>query len=175
MNATVQTILQIIAGTPLWVWVLLGGLVLVGVRALRPATLSPVRLAALPVAFLLWGVERLLSTFALSATSVGGWLIALVLGIGLGRLLVARVALRADKIRGLLHLPGSPLNLVLMLLIFGVHYVFGFLKATRPGLVGDPSFVLLNLGVAGLLTGILVGRFWGLWEKYRRAAHEELA
>lgn len=164
-----------LAGTPVWVWVLLAFLIFIGVRSLKPSSASFGRLAVLPVVFLVWGIASLVATFAVSPISLGAWAAAFAAGIGLGRLLIAPVAVRADKTRGLLQLPGSWVNLAMILLIFSTKYVFGYLVATRPGLIRDPGFVVINLGLSGLLVGILVGRFWGLWEKYRAAPHEELA
>lgn len=38
-----------------------------------------------------------------------------------------------------------------------------------PGLVLDPPFVALDLGVSGILTGIFLGRFYGYWRKLQTA------
>jgi hypothetical protein len=37
--------------------------------------------------------------------------------------------------------------------------------AAKPALAADPAFVVASLGLSGLLTGMLIGRFLGLWLK----------
>ena len=70
--------------------------------------------------------------------------------------------------------PG-PLTLVLILSVFASKYAFGFLHATRPDLFAEPRFWLTELALSGVLTGMFVGRFAGLWRQYRAAPHEDLA
>jgi hypothetical protein len=168
-------ILNAIQGTPLWVWALLAFLIFIGVRSLKDATVSIARIAILPLFFLAWGLQGMLTTYAMTAPTASAWIAGLTVGAAAGWLLVSTVALRADKENKLIHLPGSPINLVMILLIFATKYAFGYTIASRPGIIADPSFAALSVGVSGLLTGILVGRFWGLWRKYQGASHQTLA
>jgi hypothetical protein len=163
-----------LVNTPLWVWALLVLLIAIGARALRPTTASFPRLAILPGIFFIWGLTTLVRTFSPAPVSAGAWVGGLAVGVGIGRLLVMRIAVRADKARGVLYLPGTPMNLVLILLIFMTKYGFAYKMATKPALVADPTLMVASLGLSGLLTGMLVGRFLGLWLKYRTAAHETL-
>jgi hypothetical protein len=72
------------------------------------------------------------------------------------------------------HIPGGPFTLVLALLIFAIKYVFGVLHALDPAAFAAPRFWLTELAVSGVLTGMFIGRFAGLWRQYR-APHEDLA
>jgi hypothetical protein len=55
------TIVEIIARTPWWVWLLFLFLLWIGVRALRSAVMPFWRLAILPAVFLAWGLLGLIA------------------------------------------------------------------------------------------------------------------
>jgi hypothetical protein len=168
-------LLQIIAGTPIWVWVLLAFLLFLGVRGLQPSTAPLWRVAILPTVFFVWGLHSLVTLYGLTLQRALPWAAALVVGALVGMTLAARQPIRADKRRHLAHTAGGRLPLVLILLIFSIKYVFGFLHATRPGAFVEARFWLPELAVSGLLTGMFIGRFAGLWRQYRAAPHEDLA
>jgi hypothetical protein len=170
-----QTIVEIIARTPWWVWILFLFLLWIGVHALRPAVMPFWRLAFLPAVFLAWGLQGLFARYAIGAFSLGVWLVAVAIGIALGLLLVARIRLRADRSHGLAWLPGGATTLVLILLIFSARYTFGVLQGMTPSIVADPWFLLADVGLAGLVAGMFVGRLIGLWRKYRVAPQEDLS
>jgi hypothetical protein len=170
----VPPILQIIAGTPVWVWVLLAFLSFLGVRALRPATAPLWRIAILPTIFFVWGLYNLVTLYGPTPQRALPWLAALACGTFIGMLVASRQPIRADKKLRLVRTSGGPLTLVLILLIFSIKYVFGFLHAMRPGAFADARFWLTELGVSGVLAGMFIGRFVGLWHQYRAAPHEDL-
>lgn len=152
--------------TPVWVWALLAFLIFIGVRSLKAATMPLWRLALLPSVFLVWGLASLLATFKPTPLSLGAWLAAFLVGGAIGYAMMGRRNVAVDRPNRAVTLPGSPANLVMILLIFCTKYAFGYLQATRGGIVHDPAFILANLGVSGLLTGILAGRFFRLWQLY---------
>jgi len=168
-------ILQIIAGTPVWVWVLFAFLMFLGIRALRPATSPLWRVAILPSVFFVWGLYNLVALYGLTLQRALPWAAALLVGTLVGMRIAGRQPIRADKTRHLVHSSGGPLTLVLILLIFSIKYVFGFLHATQPGSFIEPRFWLSELALSGVLAGMFIGRFAGLWRQYRAAPHEDLA
>jgi hypothetical protein len=44
-----------------------------------------------------------------------------------------------------------------------------------PGIIADPRFLVADVGLAGLVSGMFVGRLVGLWRKYRAAPQEDLS
>jgi hypothetical protein len=168
-------IVEIIARTPWWVWLLFLFLLWIGVRALRPAVTPFWRLAILPAVFLAWGLQGLLTRYPIGAFSLGVWLAAVAIGIAFGLLLVARIQLRADRAHGLVWLPGGATTLVLILSVFAARYTFGVLQGMTPAIISDPRFLVADVGVAGLVSGIFLGRLIGLWRKYRMAPQEDLS
>jgi hypothetical protein len=63
---------------------------------------------------------------------------------------------------------------VLGLAIFATKYTFGVLHATAPARFAEPQFWLTELAVSGVLTGMFIGRFAGLWQQYRAASPASL-
>ena len=168
-------ILQIVANTPIWVWVLLAFLLVIGIRALRPATAPLWRVAILPCVFFVWGIFSLYQLHGLGLMRVLPWAMALAIGAMVGRLIASLQPIRADKTRRLVRTAGGPLTLVLILLIFSTKYEFGFLHATQPGLFADARFWLAEIAISGVLAGMFIGRFAALLRQYRAAPHEDLA
>lgn len=166
---------RILAGTPWWVWVLLVVLVQRGIKALKPATGPLWRFAIIPVIFLAWGISSLIADLGLTALSVGGYLVALLVGTGLGWAMMTGVALRVDRERGLVRVPGGPATLILILVIFIVKYMIGVWLGMDPAVVARTWFVLLDCGVSGLVAGMFAGRFAQMARRYRTAPQEDLA
>ncbi|MBO0765078.1 MAG: hypothetical protein J2P50_10885 [Hyphomicrobiaceae bacterium] len=169
-----RAIIQTVMGTPPWVWALLALLLYLGIRALRPTTAPLWRVAILPTVFLSWGLYSLVTMHSFKAQRILPWLAALAAGMIIGSLMADRQTIKADKVRHLVKIPGSPLTLVLALLIFAIKYVFGALHAVRPALFAHPWLWLTELAVAGVLTGMFIGRFAGLARQFHAAPHENL-
>lgn len=165
---------QIIAGTPIWVWPLLAFLLFLGIRALRSATTPLWRIALLPTIFFVWGLYSLIALYGLNPQRTLPWLVALACGSMIGILIAGQQPIRADKAQRLVRTPGGPMTLVLILLIFSMKYVFEFLHITRPAAFAEARFWLSELALSGVLAGMFVGRFVGLWRQYRAAPHENL-
>lgn len=167
-------ILQIVANTPVWVWVLLAYLLFIGIRALRPATVPLWRVAILPAVFFVWGLYSLYQMHGLALVRVLPWAAALIGGIAVGMVIAGFQPIRADKTRHLVRTAGGPLTLILILLIFATKYEFGFLHATQPALFAETRFWLSEIVISGILAGMFIGRFAGLVRQYRAASHEDL-
>jgi hypothetical protein len=170
-----QFAIGIITGTPLWVWALLAFLLFIGIRGVRPTTASFARLAILPVVFLAWGLSGFATSYGLRPVGIAVWIAALVIGVGFGWLVARSIEIHADKERGLVRLPGNALNLVLILIIFATKYTLGVLAGLQPSITGELLYMVTDVGVSGLLTGMFAGRLLGLWRKYQATPHENLA
>ena len=103
-------ILQIVANTPIWVWVLLAYLLFIGIRALRPTTAPLWRIAILPAVFFVSGLFSLYQLHGLAPTRVIPWAAALIGGIAIGMLVASLQPIRADKVHHLVRTPGGPLT-----------------------------------------------------------------
>ncbi|MGI4985808.1 MAG: DUF6622 family protein [Janthinobacterium lividum] len=145
----------ILQHTPSWVWVLLAFLVFRGVKSMRGGTTKIHRLAIVPVIFTLWGLYGLA---AQPATSWLAWLSGILLGLAIGFVLARRSTITADRTHGTITLPGSPVPLVLMLLVFIVKFWLGFELAMHAASPGSP-YLMVAASVSGAVAGIFAGRF----------------
>lgn len=149
---------QIVSGTPVWVWFLLAGLVALGVSHGRARSVPPARLAVLPVVMAMLSLAGTVSAVGASIPVLVGWGLgaAVVLG-GVARL-PAPAGVRRDPSTGRFELPGSWVPLALMMVIFSVRYAVGASLAIAPRLAHDGAFVLAVAVVYGSLAGIFAGR-----------------
>ena len=170
-----MTVLNVLSGTPLWVWALFAFLVFLGLRAFRTSTTSLPRLAILPGVFFVWGIYGVVAAFGATPSHLGVWLAAFVVGIGCGTLLARATTLEADRANGLVRIAGGPSTLILILMIFAAKYVFGFLHATQPAAFADARWWMSEIALSGALSGMFAGRLVGLWRAYRSAPQVNLA
>jgi hypothetical protein len=152
---------SILGGAPIWVYVLLAGLIALGIRRLKPREV-PLVVALIPVtAFFLWSVIGALS-FAQSAGAVFA-AIAWVSGIGTGAISAFVLPeARAKRIAGgRILLPGSWMPLCLYMTVFIARFACGAWAAIVPAQALVATAIGIAIGAA--LTGRLA--MWVLnWE-----------
>jgi hypothetical protein len=168
-----ESFIDMLAGTPVWVWVLLAFLVFRGLQGARPGVVQPWRLAVLPVIFTALGIYSLVTVLS----GVLPWLIWLgfvAMAYPMGLAMAQRTPVRADHQHGLMGLPGSWSTLVLVLCVFVSKYALGYSLAMNPELAQHVGFVLVDSGVAGTVAGLFIGRFVGLLSKFKAAPSENL-
>ena len=119
-------------GAPAWVYILLAGLIFLGVRRLRTREV-PVAVALLPsIAFLLWSVTGAWMFAAIAGGAVAGatWLGGAVFGVASTALIVEP---RGERLQdGRVRLPATAVPLVLYLAVFGVRFACGAWAAIVP-------------------------------------------
>jgi len=169
-----EDVWRILAGTPWWVWVLFAYLLSRGIRALKPSTGPLWRFAIIPAVFLAWGLANLVLSIGLSELSVGAYLAALAVGCVAGWLSAIGQVVHVDRDRGVVTVPGGPLTLVLILVIFAVKYGLGAWSGMVPMVAVQPWFVAAGAAASGVVAGLFIGRFGHLWVKYLRAPDEPL-
>lgn len=156
--------------TPWWVYLLFGYLLTRGLKGMKDGTVSVKKLAIMPSVMAVFGLVSLVTDLPLNALSLGSWIVGLGAGALLGWHFGMRRALRVDPKAGRVWRRGSPLPLLLMLLIFAVKYSFGYLSASQPDLVDDPAFYVTDMGVSGLVTGFFFGQFASVLARLRDPA-----
>jgi hypothetical protein len=163
------TLWQILAHTPVWVWLLFGALLVLGVLQSRPRLVARWQVLALPLALLLLGLWSMAAGFASQPLAAVVWLASLILGGRLGLKLPRAAATRWLVAQQRLQLPGSWVPMLIIITIFLLRYVTGVAQAMHPEWRSQLS-VQVPLAVAfGLLSGVFVGRAAGLWTLTRSA------
>ena len=153
-----MTVAQFIKDTPIWVWILLVFLVKRGITALSDREMRIERLFVLPMLFLIWGVYRVIHETAAADAALALMLAGLVVGIGIGwGLWRSQPRLRNGRQENVIVRPGTPLTLILIVLLFIVKFALTASLAIWPWLFHSLHYNLFF----GLISGILDGIFWG--------------
>jgi hypothetical protein len=156
-----QMIGPILAGTPLWVWFLLAGLLWLGIGMLKGATIGASRMAIMPVAMTglsLWGTISAFSQSAMFGYVLLVWAVAaVVLAAAVGRM-APPAGTAYDASARSFTVPGSWVPLALIMGIFLVKYVVGVEVAMQPTLAHDGTYSLTYGAIYGVFSGIFTGR-----------------
>jgi alpha-beta hydrolase superfamily lysophospholipase len=160
MSSLLETVLQIVRNTPLWVWPLMVLVIWLGILGLRSRTLPLWRLAVLPAVGLVLSFVGL-GQAAQPALALVAWLVALAVALPLGDLLGRRRTVhRLDD--GRLEIAGGWFMLVFGISIFAVRYALGVVFGMAPALRADPAWIALAGGVGGFVAGIGLGWLGGV-------------
>ncbi len=146
----------IFAHTPLWVWPLLASLILLGWLRSRARVINRTQLLVAPT------VVAIMSLFYLFSN---GWLLAAVTGFVCGALpgiAFGRVVGSADGVyltpNGKYHVPGEWLSMTILMGLFLVRYIDGFMATMDPALPFDPPWLFGSNAASGLLAATMVAR-----------------
>ncbi len=151
----------ILAHTPLWVWLLLAGLLWLGIGMLKGKTISAGRAAITPMAMTglsLWGTISAFSHSGLFGSVLLVWAVAAVVLAAAVSRLPAPTGTSYDPQARTFTVPGSWVPLALILGIFLVKYVVGVEVAMQPALRHDGSYSLTYGLIYGVFSGIFTGR-----------------
>jgi hypothetical protein len=157
-------LLQILAHTPRWVFVLFFALLVLGAKQLsaRQATLR--RVTVLPLAMVGLSFYGVVSAFASQPLALLAW----ATGAAASALLLLRRPVPAgtayDAAARSFSLPGSALPLALMMGIFFTKYAVGASLAISPALAEVSGFALAASGLYGVFSGLFLGRAARLWQ-----------
>jgi len=147
---------QIATGAPIWVYILLAVLILLGVRRLRTRAV-PTAVALIPsIAFLLWSIAGVVA-FAAHAgflPAVGAWLAGAVVGAAGGVVLPDPRGQRLPG--GYVRQPGSPVPLILYLVVFTIRFACGAWAAIAPAQASLATAIGIAVGAA-VMARLLVG------------------
>lgn len=165
-------LIQILAGTPKWVFALFALLLWLGSRQLLSHRISLTRATLMPVAMTALSVYGVLSVFSHQPVALLGWAVAALAAaaIVLRRRLPANTRYLAAQRR--FELGGTAVPLVLMMGIFFTKYAVGVQVAMHPQRSSDLAFALAVGLLYGAFSGTFAGRGLRLW---RLAAHQDSA
>ncbi|WP_427911622.1 DUF6622 family protein [Ramlibacter sp. MMS24-I3-19] len=160
-----QALGGIVRATPVWVWALLAGLMLLGATQLRDRTAGLVRVAAMPVAmvvFSAWGTWSAFGRTSAGVAVIAAWV--LVAAAVAALLALGRAQGSYDPARRQFHLPGTAVPMLLIGAIFLVKWCVGVEMALRPGVAADAAFAFPVAIVYGVFSGLFAGRTARLWK-----------
>ncbi|RDI45161.1 DUF6622 family protein [Aquicella lusitana] len=152
-----NSIWEIIAGTPWWVYVLFVLLVRFGILASKPRIIPFRQLLLLPAVFIPLSFASLYQMH-LSLSLFGLWAGALLLGAAGGWLQFRFINIKAIKNQSKLYVPGTWSILIIILIVFAVKYYYSYESAVNPGQIINPHINVWFALLYGLFTGLFIGR-----------------
>ncbi len=151
---------NIIRATPIWVWVILIALAVLGVRQLRDRTVNPISLFIAPLVFLAIG----LASSGRHGAALGAWLVVALITTTISAVWMrAAAGARYDMKSALLHIPGSAKPMFFMLSIFLFNYVAQVTFAIDPVKATSALWQIGFSVITGALTGVFLGRAISLY------------
>jgi len=159
----IMSLVEIIHGAPIWVWVLLVYLLSRGFKALKSGTAPLSRLAIIPAVFAGWGILHLLTSPLVGWSAALAWSFGALAGIVVGVFLASRSRFIVDPAANTVMLPGSVVPLVLIVLIFATKFWLGVELATVTNLSMLGWYAMIDASVSGIVAGVFGGRFLTYW------------
>ncbi|MBP0614081.1 DUF6622 family protein [Jiella mangrovi] len=160
-----HSILDIVAGTPFWVWLVLVLCVALGLSSSRPRTVSVRRLLVRPLALFAVSAYVLFAGGSAGHLAVAVWVLAVAAGASLAFLRARQLPVHpVEDAPGKVAIGGDLLPLVAVLALFVIDYGFGVLSSLDPALTARPEVPTMHAALGGLFGGLFVGRgltlFW---------------
>lgn len=151
-----HSIISIMAGTPLWVYGVFAYLMWVGYQATKDRVIWVPRLFIIPAILTGLKYKFFLTASSLALLSYGCWMLIGLLG---GLFVASRSNFIVDRQTRTVRLKGSYQTLVLLVIVFSIKYVFGYLNSTAPDIALE--YRVLEYGISALISGFFLGR--SLW------------
>jgi len=163
-----------LSSIPIWVYLLFFGLLYLGIRRCVTSTMKLSRLIILPAALLWLSLDGLWHSLHLTYHSIWIYVLAIIIGCGLGLLHVKKTQIRADKIQHLIEIPGDWTYLILIMAIFIINFAIHYVIAVSPSVTHAPLLVMSILFISGLVIGLTIGRNGCYLFKFMQAPHVPL-
>lgn len=150
--------LQIIKGTPLYVWAILIYLLFVGIKSIKTRVVYLPKLFIIPLILpaikykILFSEDALVFCLMIIVASIASFFIH------------TRNTIKVIKKEGSIEVPGNYGTLIILLSFFIVKYYFGYLKSADQDLYLKYS-IIENI-ISGLFSGYFIGRALRFTNKY---------
>lgn len=162
-----ENVWEAVSGAPWWVYVLFVYLVIIGIKATAPRTISIKKVVLLPVFFVGLSLYDLYTKWVFGFPSlILVWIVFLALGAYLGVREVRAWKIAKDHRKGEITIPGNYSTLVLILLIFVLKFFWGYFYATHTEISYWVYFA--DTLTSSLVTGFFIGRAGFFYRKYQK-------
>ncbi|MFZ6658444.1 DUF6622 family protein [Undibacterium sp. TJN19] len=160
---------QIISGTPMYVWAILGFLAFRGIKASVDRELTVRAVVIIPLVMLALSAQGILSGFGTEPLVIAAWLATMAAGAAVSWNMVndTNVRILADK--GTVFYRGSWGPLVMMMSIFVMKYVVNVALHVNPALHTNMLFAVISTALFGLFNGLFLGKMLRVLMMYKQA------
>jgi len=156
-------ILDILAHTPVWVWIVFGALILLGLQQSRTRDVSIARATILPVVMILLSLSGVVGAFGPVPFALAAWAAGVGLSLTLAGKAVAVRGASRSTLPGHLRIPGSFIPITLIITVFLTRYSAGVALAINPSLAANTAVAV----TLSLVYGVFSGLFWGRAQSLR--------
>jgi len=170
-----EAVWQALIHTPWWVYLIFFYCMFIGVKALKGGVVPFGKMVVIPIIFTYLSLETVYNNFHLDMFVVTTYGISILVGIIVGLVIANVVGLQVDNKKWLLKLPGTWVTLMLLILIFGSKYYFGYAIAADPKLLTNTRFEFWMLAVSAIITGMFIGRVVYYYYRIKKGPWAELA
>jgi hypothetical protein len=148
---------NILQHTPIWVWLLFGGLIALGLSQTRTRDVGRARVTILPLVMITLSLSGVLVTFGQVPLALAAWVVGFWATLRLAAPWVAARGATWSPATGHFRIPGSWLPVTAIVGIFVMKYVAAVCLAISPPLAVNMAFAV----VVSLAYGLFAGLFWG--------------
>jgi hypothetical protein len=160
-----QILMQILRGTPTWVYALFLGLIVLGYLQSKPREVAPAMIAILPAALGVFSLSRVLAVFGPEPLALAAWAAGTAAALLLNRALKQPAGARWSEANRSFHVPGSWVPLALMMAIFFARYALAVSQVMVPDLLRSAGFAGAASFGFGLLSGAFLARALRVWSQ----------
>lgn len=164
-------LMQILTGTPKWVFALFVALLWLGMQQMLPRRVGLNRATLAPMALTLLSLYGVTSAFGDQPLALFGWLGGAAMAFTASMQLQNSNAIRYDATNRRFQLPGSIVPLTLFMGIFFTKYAVGVSLNMQPALARETGFALPVSTLYGAFSGVLLARTARLWRIALQQAH----
>ncbi|WP_341756078.1 MULTISPECIES: hypothetical protein [unclassified Candidatus Tisiphia] len=140
-------VLYFLKATPLYVYLLFGYLVFIGVKATKQRVVFPLRLFISPVVFLLFSIKEYSNVKDLVL-----FFIVLIISIIVNWQFFDKPPIQINNNK--IIIPGSWQPFLLIIIIFSIKYFFGYMQAVKPELA--TKYKIIELIISSWVLGIMI-------------------
>ncbi|WP_321861019.1 DUF6622 family protein [Pseudomonas paraveronii] len=162
---TPKAMLEILQGTPLWVYGVFLLICYYGFKARLSTRESPSFLLITPSIFAFWSLFSL-NYIGHLAMTLGAWLTGVALGSATALVLFPTRCLTLDDSGRRIIVPGTWKILAIYLFFFAVRYFIGYQAAVHPEHSNDVEIILIACTASGFTVGLFCGRATNFYRKW---------
>lgn len=156
---TLSLLWNIISGTPWWIFVLFVYLFKVSIASRKERIQDIYPMAIMPLMIIILSLHTIYSYELISPIFIIYAVLGKILGISMGWGINRKANITVDREHHLLQMPGSWLNLYLVIILFILKYSSGYIKSACPWILTNYSYDSTIVVTAGFFTGVFLGRF----------------
>jgi hypothetical protein len=167
----INIIVEIISGTPFYVWILFIFLIKRGLNSAKDGKVSFPKMFIVPLIFMIWGLEKLFTGFSYLNIAMIFYMIFMCFGLLISYFLYSRYRKLYIKDNSL-YKTGTYLPLIFVIVNFFVKYVLNVALIINPSLYSTLYFCILYSLLCGFSVGLFIG---GILQAYTASSQLKTA